>query len=316
MIVLGKWSSVSTWRMVWERVPHRVIVNALVITVFFTGGLCVVLSCSSGESESSPAGAPTSINVTPPREFPSYVYSSDRVLQAYEAAVRMPEVLKFMPCYCGCGEAQDHQNLKDCFFNADGSLNDHGAFCEVCDMEVADIVQWQEEGYSLEQIRGLIDDKYSRYGEPTDTAPIVQSELPAKPELPTVLFARGPRISFDKDSVDIGKVPADIPINFVFRFTNVGNAPLDIINVWVKALRGCCPPIPVVGPRTLQPGEESTILIGETAHRSAGLHEFEITVESNDPVEPEKKLYLAVNFKENKSETGASPPPGNQDAGQ
>ena len=315
-MILGKWSSVFTWRTVWERVPHRVIVNALVITVFITGGLFVVLSCFSGESESLPSETLTSINVTPPREFPSYVYNSDQVLQAYEAAVRMPEVLQIIPCYCGCGEAHGHQNLKDCFFKADGSFNDHGAFCEICDMEVADIAQWRAEGYSLEQIRGLIDEKYPRYGEPTDTAPIVQSEAPAKSELKTAFFTDGPRISFDEDSVDIGKVPVDIPINFVFRFTNVGNAPLDIINVWVKALRGCCPPIPVIGPRTLQPGEESTILIGETARNSAGLHEFEITVESNDPVEPEKKLYLAVNFKEDEPEIDASPPPGNQDAGQ
>ncbi len=54
--------------------------------------------------------------------------------------------------------------------------------------------------------------------------------------------------------------------------------------------------MPVVGSTTLQPGEESTILIGRTPHHSPGLHEFEIIIKSNDPVEPEKKLYLAVNF--------------------
>ena len=52
----------------------------------------------------------------------------------------------------------------------------------------------------------------------------------------------------------------------------------------------------------MQPGEEGTLLIGETPHHRAGWHEFEITVESNDPVEPEKKLYLTVDFYESTDE--------------
>ena len=35
-----------------------------------------------------------------------------------------------------------------------------------------DVAGWQEEGYSLEQIRGRINDKYAEYGEPTDTPPL------------------------------------------------------------------------------------------------------------------------------------------------
>ncbi len=45
----------------------------------------------------------------------------------------------------------------------------------------------------------------------------------------------------------------------------------------------------------------------------AGPHEFEIFVKSNDPLEPEKKLYLVVYFQAS-SEVDTSPPPGNQDA--
>jgi hypothetical protein len=232
----------------------------------------------------------------PQREFPSFVYNSAQVLQAYETAVQIPEVLLLIPCYCGCGEAHDHKNLKDCFFKEDGSLNDHGAFCEICDMEVTDIAKWQGEGYSLEQIRGLIEEKYSAYGEPTDTPPFVQPKASPTPKLPAAGFTAGPRIFFDKDSDNIGKVPHDIPINYTFHFKNVGSAPLTIIDTWSKALVGCCPPIPVVGSTTLQPGEESTLLIGTTAHYGEGPHEFEITVKSNDPVEPEKKLYLTVDF--------------------
>ncbi len=46
----------------------------------------------------------------------------------------------------------------------------------------------------------------------------------------------------------------------------------------------------------MQPGEESTLVIGQTPHHTAGPHEFEIILKTNDPVEPEKKLYLSVNF--------------------
>jgi hypothetical protein len=31
-------------------------------------------------------------------------------------------------------------------------------------------------------------------------------------------------------------------------------------------------------------------------HEMAGTHLFEITVESNDPVEPQKKLYLKIDY--------------------
>ncbi len=203
-----------------------------------TGGL-LLASCSSGQSAPYTSESPVSANVTPQREFPSFVYNSARVLQAYEIAVQIPEVLSRMPCYCGCGEAQGHQNLKDCFFREDGSLNDHGAFCEVCDLEVIDVAAWQAEGFSLEEIRRLIDEKYARYGESTETPPLTQPEAPPLQTSPIADTTEGPRISFDVDSVDLGKVDIDIPINYAFQFKNVGNAPLTIWDAWAKVLEGC-----------------------------------------------------------------------------
>lgn len=53
-----------------------------------------------------------------------------------------------------------------------------------------------------------------------------------------------------------------------------------------------------MGSTTLQPDEESTLSI-ETAPAGAhmsGAHLFEITVRSNDPVEPEKKLKVKAYF--------------------
>ncbi len=215
----------------------RVILSVAVLAL--VGVLFLLPSCSSGESKPFTPEVPASANATPQREFPSFAYNSAQVLQAYKTAVQIPEVLLLMPCYCGCGEAHDHKNLKDCFFKEDGTLNDHGAFCEVCDMEVADIAKWQADGYSLGQIRELIDGKYPGYGEPTDTAPFVQPEPSPTPKLPTAAFTGGPRIFFAEDSVDLGEVPLDIPINYTFHFKNVGSAPLEILDTRAKALVGC-----------------------------------------------------------------------------
>lgn len=48
--------------------------------------------------------------------------------------------------------------------------------------------------------------------------------------------------------------------------------------------------MPVVGSTTLQPGEESTLTI--PGHAMEGRHRLQVTVESNDPIEPQKKLYF------------------------
>ncbi len=102
-----------------------------------------------------------------------------------------------------------------------------------------DIAEWQREGYSLEQIRELIDEKYPRYGDPTDTKPIAQLEDHREPISSTAGSAEGPRISFDVDSVDLGKVDRDIPINYAFHFKNTGNATLTIMDAWARVLVGC-----------------------------------------------------------------------------
>lgn len=49
-------------------------------------------------------------------EWPSLVETADaRVREAYQFAVAHPEVLNFMPCYCGCYEGAGHESNTDCF---------------------------------------------------------------------------------------------------------------------------------------------------------------------------------------------------------
>ncbi len=105
--------------------------------------------------------------------FPTFVYDSALSLKAYKIAVRIPNLLFSIPCYCDCGRASGHKSLHDCFFNADGTFNDHASGCEVCGLEALDIAKWQGQGKSLKEIRTMIDAKYAAYGHATDT-PAVQ----------------------------------------------------------------------------------------------------------------------------------------------
>jgi hypothetical protein len=91
---------------------------------------------------------------------------------AYEFAARHPEVLKHVPCFCGC-ERNGHGNNEDCFVArrlADGSpeWSPHGIGCGICiDVAVA-ARQMHADGATVADIRRAIDQKYkSEY--PTST---------------------------------------------------------------------------------------------------------------------------------------------------
>ena len=114
----------------------------------------------------SRAPAPTSI---PDPEFPSAVYANEQALNAYRIAVRMPDLLAVLPCYCGCGRTLGHRSLRDCFLKAGGTFDEHAATCAVCDMQAADAAQWKAQGNSPQQIWRLMVAKYDTYGPGTDT---------------------------------------------------------------------------------------------------------------------------------------------------
>ncbi len=47
----------------------------------------------------------------------------------------------------------------------------------------------------------------------------------------------------------------------------------------------------------MQPGDESQVQLDFTmGHGMVGMHLFELEVVSNDPVEPNRNLYLKINF--------------------
>jgi len=94
-----------------------------------------------------------------------------RVTEAYRFAAANPDVVKQMPCYCGCN-SMDHTSNYSCFWQAEGVVELHATGCGICVDIAQDTIQGLSQGRSLADIRAQIDQDYSRFGPSTDTPPV------------------------------------------------------------------------------------------------------------------------------------------------
>ncbi len=112
----------------------------------------------------------------PPIPYEQYLARPMAVVQsAYEFAARHPEVLQYVPCYCGC-ETRGHGGNHDCFVkrrSADGRVlewDPHGSGCTVCVDVARDAMLMFNSGASASAIRTAIDKKWGgRYPSQTPT---------------------------------------------------------------------------------------------------------------------------------------------------
>ena len=88
------------------------------------------------------------------------------VKEAYDYAVKNPEILSNFSCYCGC-EKINHTSNKSCFIKKIDqdiiSLTNHSVSCPIC-IDVALTVKYlTQDGFSLKEIRSILDDAYDGY---------------------------------------------------------------------------------------------------------------------------------------------------------
>jgi hypothetical protein len=95
--------------------------------------------------------------------------------QVYEFAARHPEILSYIPCYCGC-EREGHKANHDCFVksrNAKGEVTQwdaHGMGCAVCLGVGRQVMAMYNQGMTVQEIRAQIDKTYgARYPSHTPT---------------------------------------------------------------------------------------------------------------------------------------------------
>lgn len=103
----------------------------------------------------------------PPIPFQGYQAprSNEVVTSAYQFAAEHPEILSYVPCFCGC-EQSGHEGNTDCFVKsraANGDVlewDEHGVDCAVC-IDVANRSrQMHAAGASVRDIRGAVDKEF------------------------------------------------------------------------------------------------------------------------------------------------------------
>jgi hypothetical protein len=158
--------------------------------------LTFVGACSSPERSATPPDALTKTPSVPPVALQplSFEVASDLppvpgniataarppavVKAAYLFAARHPEVLKYMPCFCGC-ERAGHKGNDDCFVekrDATGKPSEwvtHGMVCEVCIDVATEAMQMHSSGASLAKIREGIETRHAngQFRTPTPMPP-------------------------------------------------------------------------------------------------------------------------------------------------
>jgi len=90
------------------------------------------------------------------------------VQQAYQFNVANPELLKQIPCYCGCG-SMGHTSNYACYVTdvgGDGKINydTHALGCSICVDITQDTMRLLRQGKTVPEIRAYVDQTYSKYG--------------------------------------------------------------------------------------------------------------------------------------------------------
>jgi hypothetical protein len=105
----------------------------------------------------------------PMDKLPAPVQSAPMsVRTAYQFAAANPDVMKQIPCYCGCGNIGHTSNYSCYVSHADQqgviTFDNHALGCSVCVDITQDTMRLLKEGKTVPEIRAYVDATYSKYG--------------------------------------------------------------------------------------------------------------------------------------------------------
>jgi hypothetical protein len=108
---------------------------------------------------------------------PAFVLVTAQTQEAYAYALYHPQVVRWMPCYCGCGGMGHRSNL-DCYLKpgrpgSRTAFEEHASYCDICVKTTLLAKKMFSEGRSLREIRTAVDQTFggAAPGTPTDLPP-------------------------------------------------------------------------------------------------------------------------------------------------
>ena len=114
--------------------------------------LVLLVRESRADRHPTPRAGVTSEHVLHQRQLPAY--ATPGAAPAYAIAARVPQLLDGLHCYCACDVSIGHHSLLSCF------EDDHGAACEVCQIEATIAAGVQDRGGTLDDARRAVDERF------------------------------------------------------------------------------------------------------------------------------------------------------------
>ncbi len=139
--------------------PLRNKALALLILLPFISFLSAGCSAPSGQGNPAMAAGDMPANIT---SAPAAVRDS------YQFAAANPDLMKQIPCYCGCVDL-GHTSNYACYVSgvdANGKItyDEHALGCSICVDITQDVMRLSKLGKPVTEIRAYIDQNYSQYG--------------------------------------------------------------------------------------------------------------------------------------------------------
>lgn len=122
-----------------------------------------VSACSTSQSDE------VHLYMLPLDQMPMDVQSAPVTVQeAYQFASINPDIMKNIPCYCGCGDI-GHTSNYDCYVsdvdaNGEITFDNHALGCSICVDITQDVMRMLNDGKSPQDARAYVDTAYSKYG--------------------------------------------------------------------------------------------------------------------------------------------------------
>ena len=165
------------------RTKAPVVVAGLIAVALVVGVFTYLSDSAPGGAEAQAPAAtasqfpdrgpiPTDLKPHPQENLPALAfpgYPTPRppavVRAAYKFAAEHPEVLSYVPCFCGC-EHSGHRGNEDCFVKArdvNGNVvqwDEHGMECAVCLDVATRSLQLYTSGAKVSEIRAAVDKEF------------------------------------------------------------------------------------------------------------------------------------------------------------